>query len=101
MNLGELESELMLLGIWKNIAELEEHVSLPEMEAILKASHERERRQHAFAAALKGINLDEQDNEDANSTVERLQARADARIRGESPDEAEHGVMGITYTVED
>lgn len=97
MNLAELESELMLLGIWRNIQDLESNLSIPEMEAILGATREREYRQQKFAAALKGIDLDEQQDEDVRERMERVEARAGARLRGEDPDRAEYKQMGIVF----
>jgi hypothetical protein len=90
----------MLLGIWKNVAELEECLSLPELEAMLKASREQENRRNKFAAALKGINLDEEE-EDVNMRQEIVQRRVEARLNGEDPDAAEWGAYGIAFETDD
>jgi len=71
----------MLLGIWKNIEDLEENINLEELNTILKSQHEKERNNQRFLAALKGITLDE----DAKERFEAVQARAEARLAGEIP----------------
>lgn len=91
----------MLLGIWKNVAELEETLSLPEMELVVKAAHEREHRHNRFAAALKGIDIDEGEQDDVRERMEAVEARAAARLRGEDPDEAEFATLGIVRVVAD
>lgn len=90
----------MLLGNWKDFAELENSLSLPELEAMLAAYREREYRQHKFSAAIAGIDLDaEQD--DTNMRREIIESRAQARIRGENPDSAEWAAYGIAHEVEE
>lgn len=90
----------MLLGIWKNIAELEAELSLPELEAMLKAYREQENRRNKFAAALKGIDLDEEED-DVNMRKEILDRRVQARLAGEDPDAAEWGAYGITFETDE
>lgn len=77
----------MLLGIWKNIEELEQSVNLDELNLIIKAMYEREKRQQRFAAALKGIKLDEESDTDVKNRFERAQFRAQARLDGMSEEE--------------
>lgn len=55
-----MESRVFLTGIWKNYQELEESISMPELLAILEAQHNQDYENKKFAAALKGVNLDEQ-----------------------------------------
>lgn len=54
-----MEGEVFLLGHWKNFEELEENLSLPELQLILDSYREVKHRDNKFAAALKGIDLDE------------------------------------------
>jgi hypothetical protein len=90
----------MLLGIWKNIEELEDALSLPEVEAMLHAMRERENRANRFAAALKGINLDEEED-DANLRKEIMERRVQARLNGQDPDVAEWQAYGIAVESDD
>lgn len=88
----------MLLGIWKNIEELEDSINIDELHMILKAGRDREERQNRFAAALKGINLDEGKEDEAYAAVER---RAKARLEGRTEEELEFEELGIEVEVED
>ena len=74
----------MLLGIWKNVEELEEKISLDELNAILTAHHNQVRNQQRFTAALKGIDIDENDNEER---FEKAKRRAQAKLAGKSDEE--------------
>jgi hypothetical protein len=89
----------MLLGIYKNIEELEDNLSLEELEAILIAKHDQEHEQRVFAAALKGVDLEEASN-DAVSEMELYRAKADAIREGRSAEEAEFDFFGIELEVE-
>ena len=91
----------MLLGNWKDFAELENSLSLPELEAMLHAYREREYRQHQFDAAIAGIDLESGAADEARMRQEIIEARAQARIRGENPEGAEWSVYGIAYEVEE
>lgn len=74
----------MLLGIWKNVEDLEENISIDELNAILIASHEQRKNHERFAAALKGIDIDKDDNEDR---MEKAKRRAAAKLAGESDEQ--------------
>lgn len=91
----------MLLGIWDNVADLEAKLTLEELELILDKSREKEYQHQKFLAALKGIDLDEQSGGDARTEVERIKARAEARLRGEDPDKSELESLGIEVEVEE
>jgi hypothetical protein len=79
--------EVFLLGHWKDYEELESSLSMPELAATLKAMYESERRRQKFMAALQGVNLDEEKQEDENSqdisSLEEIKARAIARLTGD------------------
>ena len=57
-----MESEVFLLGHWKNFDELESSLSVEELSAILDASREKEKRGNKFLAAINGVELDEEEN---------------------------------------
>lgn len=84
-----------MLGRWKNIEELEESLNLDELEAIVSREREREYDRQKFAAALKGINLDE--GGDAQEKVEEMKRRVEARRAGKSEDEADFDELGLNF----
>jgi hypothetical protein len=90
----------MLLGIWKNVEELELSITLNELEMILDAAREQEHRRNKFAAALKGIDIDAASQEESRDAFERVRARANARLNGGNPEHAEYEAMGIDIEVE-
>jgi hypothetical protein len=96
-----LEAEALLLGMWKNIEELEECLNLPELEKILKASRDKEHEQRKFAAALEGINLDEASESENKERFEAVQRRVAARLSGKSETEIEYDELGIDIEVEE
>ena len=97
-----LEAEVLLLGIWKNVEDLEESLSLPELQAILEASREKEHRQNKFMAALKGIDLDENDAEDSKKRFDEVQRRAETRLYGEKNVTAsEYDFFGLDIETEE
>ena len=90
----------MLLGIWKNVEELEMYISLDELELILEAAREQEYNRNKFAAALKGIDLDKQNQQSAEEAMERVRMRAQARLTGESVEKLEFDALGIDIETE-
>lgn len=99
--MGEIEAEVLLLGIWKNVADLEESLSLPELEAILKASRDREHRQNTFAAALKGIDLNEGASNDAKERFDEVQRRVEAKLTGKEKSQLDLDVFAFDFEKEE
>jgi hypothetical protein len=60
LDLAELESEVFLLGIWKDYEELERSLSMPELTAILNIKREKDYQDKKFLAAMQGVDLDKQ-----------------------------------------
>jgi hypothetical protein len=60
LDLAKLESEVFLLGIWKDYNELEESLSMPELSATLESKREIDYQEKKFLAAMQGVDLDEQ-----------------------------------------
>jgi hypothetical protein len=58
-DLAKLESEVFLLGIWKDYKELEASLSLSEIMAIIASKRELDYEEKKFFAAIQGVNLDE------------------------------------------
>lgn len=59
LDLAKLESEVFLLGIWKDYEELETSLSMPELSATLSSKRELDYQDKKFLAAIQGVNLDE------------------------------------------
>ena len=91
----------MLLGIWKNVEDLEESICLEELEAILSASRDREHRQNKFMAALKGIDIDKEIGGSAKDKVEEMKQRLAAKQAGKSEDHFEIEQFGLDVEVEE
>lgn len=97
LDLVKLESELFLLGIWKDYEDLEESLSIPELLATLKAKRDLEYVEKKFLAAIQGINLDEQSGAPQEEDPwERIKARAAARVAGKDPDQVHVDPNDIT-----
>ena len=62
LDLAKLESEVFLLGIWKDYQELEKSLSMPELIATLEVSRELDYTEKKFLAAIQGVDLDGQTN---------------------------------------
>jgi hypothetical protein len=60
LDLAKLESEVFLLGIWKDYQELETSLSMPELMATLEVSRELDYAEKKFMAAIQGVDLDKE-----------------------------------------
>lgn len=58
LDLAKLESEVFLLGIWKDYEELETSMSMPELMATLSSKRELDYEEKKFLAAIQGVDLD-------------------------------------------
>jgi len=74
-DLVPLEAELFMLGIWKDFEELELSISMPELRALLDSKRERDYQEKKFAAALQGVDLDEQSGRKEEDPWEAMKAR--------------------------
>lgn len=76
LDLAKLETEVFLLGIWKNYDELESSLCVQELMQILSSRRELEYEEKKFLAAIQGINLDEATGSDKGQQEwENLKAR--------------------------
>lgn len=82
MDLAKLESEVFLLGIWKDYEELEKSLSLPELFATLESKRDSDYQDKKFTASLKGIDLDEASGKVEEDPWEAMQARVEAKLSG-------------------
>jgi hypothetical protein len=78
-DLAALESEVFLLGIWKDYEELETSMSMPELTATLNSKREAEYSEKKFLAAIQGVDLDEQSGRKEEDPWEAMKARVFSR----------------------
>ena len=80
LDLAKLESEVFLLGIWKDYQELEKSMSMPELLATLEVSRELDYTEKKFLAAIQGVDLEAQAQpEKGQQEWENLKARVFSR----------------------
>lgn len=108
LDLASLESEVFLLGIWKDFEDLETSLSMPELTSILDAKRENDYKDKKFMAAIQGIDLDKQTGK--QDEWEQMKARVfsggkakDANditaLQGINAQKAGFGIgMGLGYT---
>jgi len=60
LDLAKLESEVFLLGIWKDFEELERSLSMPELVSILNIKRDLDYEEKRFFAGIQGVDLDKQ-----------------------------------------
>jgi len=64
LDLAKLESEIFLLGIWKDYQELELNMSMPELVTTIGSIRELDYQEKKFLAAIQGVDLDGETNKD-------------------------------------
>jgi hypothetical protein len=74
-DLASLEAEAFLLGIWKDYAELEASLSLPELMKTLEIKRELDYTEKKFLAAIQGVDLDKSTGQSEDNAWERMKAR--------------------------
>lgn len=82
-------------GMFKNFDDLEEHLSLADLEALLEKAREVEHNKMKFQASLQNIDLDKGQTESAEERFEKVKRRAQAKIAGIEEDEFEFMEIGI------
>ena len=73
LDLAKLESEVFLIGIWKDYDDLEKSLSMPELTATIKIKRELDYNDKKFAAAMEGVDLDK--NSGSGNEWEDMKAR--------------------------
>ena len=73
LDLAKLESEVFLLGIWKDYDELERSLSMPELMITLSIGRELNYDEKKFLAAMQGVDLDK--NTQKSNAWEEMKAR--------------------------
>ena len=64
LDLAKLESEIFLLGIWKDYQELELNMSMPELVTTIGSIRDLDYQEKKFLAAIQGVDLDGATNQD-------------------------------------
>lgn len=82
LDLAKLETEVFILGIWKNFEELESSISMPELMAILESRRELDYNEKKFLAAMQGVDLDEQSGKTKEDPWEAMKARVASKVSG-------------------
>lgn len=107
LDLVKLESEVFLLGIWKDYEELESSLSMPEITAILSSKRDLDYQEKKFLAAIQGVDLDK--NAKKNDEWEQMKARVFSggstddpndilALQGQTAAKAGFGIgMGLDY----
>jgi hypothetical protein len=89
LDLAKLESEVFLLGIWKNFDELESSISIEELMQILSITRELDYEEKKFLAALQGVDLDEKtgkENDEVRGQQEWENLKARVASNGQTND---------------
>ena len=107
LDLAEIESEVFLLGIWKDYDELESSMSMPEIMATLKIKRDLDYSNKKFLAAMQGVDLDKSSGKE--DAWEEMKARVFSKgqaanskdivaLQGISAQKAGFGIgMGLSY----
>lgn len=109
-DLAKLESEVFLLGIWKDYRELEASLCLSEIMAIISSKRELDYQEKKFFAAIQGVDLDEaSDSDRGQKEWEDMKARVFSggatndsndvlALQGQNAKKAGFGInMGLDY----
>lgn len=91
----------MLIGIWKNIEELEENINLDELKLFVNSSRDKWEREQRFLAAINGINLDEGAGTTAQEKFEEVQRRVEAMKSGIDKETYELNELGMDVEIEE
>jgi hypothetical protein len=82
LDLVKLESEVFVLGVWKNFDELERSLSMPELMIILESVRELDYNEKKFLAAMQGVDLDEASGKQEEDPWEAMKARVASKVSG-------------------
>lgn len=110
IDLVKLETEVFLVGVWKNFDEMERSISLPEIMAIVSMNRELDYEEKKFLAAMQGVDLDQETGQEGGQKEwEDMKARvyskgqvADSNdilaLQGQNAKNAGFGIgMGLSY----
>lgn len=72
------------MGSWKSLDEMEECLTLPELNALVDGARRQEERRNRFMAAIQGIELPDENAPEDLPTFDDVKRRAEAMRRGVS-----------------
>ena len=114
LDLAKLETEIFMIGAWKNYDELESSISIQELMSIISTKRELDFEEKKFLAALQGVDIgggsDSDGKERGQKEWEDLKARvfsggatSDSKdilaLQGQNAVKAGFGIgMGLDYT---
>lgn len=75
LDLAKIESEVFLLGIWKDYEELESSMSMPEILSTLGSKRELDFEEKKFLASIQGVELKGSKEEEEVDPWEAMKAR--------------------------
>jgi hypothetical protein len=87
LDLAKLESEVFLLGIWKDYEELEISLSMPELVATLGSKRELDYNEKKFLAAIQGVDLDKQSGKEEGNAWEKMKAKVFSGGKSNNPND--------------
>lgn len=87
LDLAKLESEVFLLGIWKDYEELESSLSMPELVATLGSKRELDYDEKKFLAAIQGVDLDKQSGKNEANAWEKMKAKVFSGGKSSNPND--------------
>jgi len=112
IDLAKLESEVFLLGIWKDYEELERSLSLSELFLTLEAKRDLDYQDKKFSAAIQGVDIegDKQEEDPWEAMKARVAAKTSGigngnpnditALQGVTAQQAGFGIgMGIDYEI--
>ena len=87
LDLAKLESEVFLLGIWKDYEELESSLSMPEIVATLQQKRELDYNEKKFLAGIQGIDLDKQTGKGSEDAWAKMKAKVFSGGKNSDPND--------------
>jgi hypothetical protein len=88
LDLAKLESEIFLLGIYKDYDELEKSLSMPELMSTLEVMRDLDYQEKKFLAAMQGVDLDKESGKDRGQKEwEDMKARVFSQGQAEDADD--------------
>jgi len=107
LDLASLESEVFLIGAWKNFEDLEISLTMAELLAIIEKTRDLDYNEKKFLAAMQGVDLDKQSGK--QNEWEEMKARVFSggstnnpndilALQGQNASRAGFGIgMGLAY----
>jgi hypothetical protein len=95
-----LEAEVFLaIGAWKNFEDLEESLTLPELDLLLQTIRNDKKETNVFLAAIQGIDLNKHYSNPVKDKIKEIEERAAIRAAGgqDEYDRHEFAEFGIEF----